>query len=309
MDKQARIAYVELSLAMVIVGSSVVIGKLVIASFPVFLASALRFGLGSLILLPLLLLREGRGVSIGRRDWIILGLQAFTGVFLFSVFLLYGLKFTSAAEAGIITSTTPAVVATISFLFLKEKLTLNKAIGIALAVLGVLIINVLGEPFDSERGKYALLGNVLIFGAVVGDAAFTIFPKLATQTISPLRTATVMSVMGVVMFAPFAFYEALSFDFASTTLLDWGLVIYFGVVVTVGAFTLWFGGVNKVSSSEAAVFTGIMPVSAILLSYIILGEPFAWSHLWGGLCVLAGIGFFVRTRKLMPQKTLKKVQP
>ena len=295
MDSKTRIAYLQLSMAMIIVGSSVVVGKLVVESFPVFLASALRFGLGSLILLPLLLVREGKSFNFNRRDGLILFLQAFTGVFLFSVFLLYGLKFTTAAEAGIITSTTPAVVAIISFLYLKERLSLNQAIGIALAVFGILLINVLGEPFDSERGRYALLGNVLIFGAVIGEAAFTIFPKMSSQTISPLRTATVMSVLGLMMFAPFALYEALYFDFAQTTLFDWGLVAYFGVMVTVAAFLLWFDGVKRVMASEAAVFTAVMPVSAVVLSYLILGEAFAWAHVWGGLCVLAGIGFIVRT--------------
>ena len=293
MDKQTRVAYIELSLAMVIVGSSVVIGKLIIASFPVLLASALRFGIASIILVPLLLIREGKTVVIGRQDWFILFLQAFTGVFLFSIFLLYGLKFTSAAEAGIITSTTPAVVGIISFLFLKEKLTFNKIVGIALAVCGVLLINVLGRTLDTGGVRFSIFGNILIFGAVVGEALFTIFRKLSSNIISPLRTATLMSLLGFVLFFPFALYEAVQFDFSATTIFDWVPVFYYGIVVTVIAFILWFQGVTKVPASVAAGFTGIMPVSAVFLSYMILGEPFAWSHLWGGLCVLAGIGFIV----------------
>ena len=293
MDKRTRTAYIELTLTMVIVGSSVVVGKLIIASFPVFLASALRFGIASIVLVPLLLIREDKNIVIGRQDWFILFLQAFTGVFLFSIFLLYGLKFTSAAEAGIITSTTPAVVGVISFLFLKEKLTLNKVIGIALAVCGVLLINVLGRTLGTGRGTISFFGNMLIFGAVVGEALFTVFRKLSSDKISPLRTATIMSLLGLVLFSPFALYEAVQFDFSSATFLDWMPVFYYGIVVTVIAFILWFQGVTKVSASVAAVFTGIMPVSAVLLSYMILGEAFAWSHLWGGLCVLAGIGFIV----------------
>jgi drug/metabolite transporter (DMT)-like permease len=66
-------------------------------------------------------------------------------------------------------------------------------------------------------------------------------------------------------------------------------ILYYGTAVTVVAFILWFRGVMKVPASTAAVFTGIMPVSAVLLSYLILREPFAWSHVWGGLCVLAGL--------------------
>lgn len=105
------IAYLELTLAMAIVGSSVVVGKLLIASFPVFLGAGLRFAIASVILMPVLLVNEKEIPSLSRIDWLFLFLQTLTGVFLFSVFLLYGLKFTTAAESGIITSTTPGCLA------------------------------------------------------------------------------------------------------------------------------------------------------------------------------------------------------
>jgi hypothetical protein len=47
------------------------------------------------------------------------------------------------------------------------------------------------------------------------------------------------------------------------------------------------------ASQHGAVFTGVMPVSAIIFSYLSLHEPFQWPHLWGGLCVLAGLGFII----------------
>ena len=80
MDKKLR-AYVEMILAMSIVGSSIVVGKLTVAAFPVFLASGIRFALSSLILVPLVLKLEGGSVSISRKEWLILFLQALTGVF------------------------------------------------------------------------------------------------------------------------------------------------------------------------------------------------------------------------------------
>lgn len=293
MDKRKRTAYIELTLAMVIVGSSIIVGKLLVANFPVFLVSGLRFGIASIVLVPLLLIQEGNNFVIGKRDWGILFLQAFTGVFLFSVFLLYGLKFTNATEASIITSTNPAVIGVISFLFLREKLTFNKIIGIVFAVCGILLINILGKTAETERGMLPILGNVLVFGSVIGTALFTILRKVSSNTISPLLSATVMSVLGVVLFLPFALYEAMQFDFSSITVIDWILVFYYGIVVTVVAFILWFQGVTKVSASTAAVFTSVMPISAVLLSYLILREPFAWSHVWGGLCILVGIGFII----------------
>lgn len=202
------IAYLELTLAMAIVGSSVVVGKLLIASFPIFLGAGLRFAIASAVLLPMLISSEKGIPTITRKDWMLLCLQTLTGVFLFTVFLLYGLKFTTAAESGIITSTTPAVLGLISFLFLKERLTWNKAIGIAFTLFGILAINLVGTSAGSERGADPLLGNLLVFGAVIGEALFTIFRKVASEKVTPLAGATLMSILGLLMFLPFALYEA-----------------------------------------------------------------------------------------------------
>jgi drug/metabolite transporter (DMT)-like permease len=296
------IAYLELTLAMAIVGSSVVVGKLLIASFPVFLGAGLRFAIASIILLPILIVNENGIPHITRTDWLFLFLQTLTGVFLFSVFLLYGLKFTTAAESGIITSTTPAVLGLISFLFLKERLTWNKGIGITFSLFGILAINLISTGTMSERGNDPLLGNLLVFGAVIGEALFTIFRKVASERVTPLAGATLMSILGFLMFLPFAIFEARVFDFSRATIADWFPVVYYGIVVTVIAFTLWFRGLSKVPASTAAVFTGVWPVSAVLLSYLILKEQFVVSHLLGIVCVLLGILLIARDPLQMRDK-------
>ena len=77
-------AYINLTLAMVIVGSSVVAGKIMVDELPVFLASTLRFILALAILIPILYLREGGLPRLSRRSWIMLGVQSLCGSFLFT---------------------------------------------------------------------------------------------------------------------------------------------------------------------------------------------------------------------------------
>lgn len=98
------------------------------------------------------------------------------------------------------------------------------------------------------------------------------------------KMATAVSVLGLLLFLPLALYEAVAFDFTAVSWTEWLPIFYYAIVVTVIAFILWFQGVIKVPASTAAVFTGILPVSAVLLSYLILQEPFAWSHVWAA-CV------------------------
>jgi drug/metabolite transporter (DMT)-like permease len=281
---------------MVIVGSSVVVGKIIIVDFPVFLASGLRFAIASLILVPLLL-RQSRGIpSLSIKDWMILFLQALTGVFLFNIFLLYGLKFTTAMAGGIITSTTPAIVGIIAFFVLKERFSWYKSAGIALAVVGILAVN-LGTSSDAEHGSNPALGNFMIFLAAIGEALFTIFRKVVSEKVTPLCNATVVSVFSLIMFAPWAACESTSFDFSAITLEEWVLILYYGIGVTVVSFILWFKGVSKVPASTAAVFTGVMPVSAVALSYVFLGEVLLWSHLVSALSVIGGIVLIARGQR------------
>lgn len=279
---------------MIIAGSSVVAGKIVTGSFPVFLASGLRFALASALLVPLLYWREGGLPRLDRQDLCILFLQSFAGAFLFNVFLLYGLRFTTAAESGIITATTPAVIGILSSLFLKERVAWNRCAGIVLSGLGILAVGVGSTLSSPGNGPNPLLGDILVFGAVIGEALFTVLGKAESQKVSPLALSALMSLIAFVLSLPLSLYEAATFDFSRVPLRGWLLIVYYGVVVTAVSFPLWYGGVAKVPASTSGVFTGVLPVSAVILSYAVLHEPFLWSHFAGVLCVLVGIAFIAR---------------
>ena len=72
-------------------------------------------------------------------------------------------------------------------------------------------------------------------------------------------------------------------------------IFYYAIVVTVIAFILWFQGVSKVPASTAAVFTGIIPISAVFLSVIVLSEPVSLRHIFAVFCVFLGIVFITRS--------------
>jgi len=281
-------AYAALALAQVFVGSLVVVGKVIAAGFPVFLASALRSVIGLAVLLALLLWREGRLPRVTPRDALYLFLIAFTGVFLFSVFLLYGLRQTTATEGGIVISTAPAMLGVFAFLFMGDRFTRWRGLAIALAVAGMIALRIsTGEGGESVPGSWT--GNLLVFGAAVGEALFSALGKWVSRSLSPLAIATYVTLIGLLLFLPFALWEARDFDFAAVPLPHWWPIVYYGIFVTAGAFLIWYWALAQVPASTAAVFLGILPVSGVVLSYGILGEQFRWGHLFGLAAVLAGI--------------------
>jgi drug/metabolite transporter (DMT)-like permease len=278
---------------MAIVGSSVVVGKLAVTRLPVFLLSGLRFAVASAILVMLVALLERPLPRLARRDLAVLTLQAFAGIFAFNVLLLYGLVFTSAAEGGIVTSTTPAVAATLAVVVLGERWSPARTAGVALAVVGILALNVAGGGLGTP-GAWPLLGNVLIFGAVVGEAIFVVCSRVVSQRLPPLVVATAISALGFAMFLPVALLEMREFPLSRLGLADWAMVGYYGVVVTVVAFLLWARGVARVPAGAASVFTGVLPVSALALSQLALGESVTAAHLLAAALVVAGIVVLTR---------------
>jgi hypothetical protein len=102
--------------------------------------------------------------------------------------------------------------------------------------------------------------------------------KAAAGRVSPRATAVSASVLSLALFLPLGLYQAIGLDFSSVGFVGWASVVHYGAFVTALGYLLWFGGLAKVPASTAGVFTGVLPVSAVLLCYLVLGEPFSWAH-------------------------------
>ncbi|QJT10789.1 DMT family transporter [Oceanidesulfovibrio marinus] len=281
-------AYLYLSSAMVIVGSSVVAGKLMVVELPVFLSSALRFVIALAVLVPIMRLREGSCLPrLSSRNWRILALQSLFGSFLFTTFLLYGLGSTSPAAAGVITSTTPAWIGLIAWLAMGERPGRRAVAGIACALLGVLLINTAGT--SGHSGTVSLGGNLLVIAAVLCESLFLLMRKGVDQPLTALGASTAISLFGLVWFLPAGVVQAVQFDYAAASTGAWLAVVYYGLVITIVAYLCWFAGIVRVDAATAGVFTGLMPVSAVVLSMLVLGEAMTWPTLAGCALALAGI--------------------
>ncbi|WP_051249595.1 DMT family transporter [Maridesulfovibrio zosterae] len=278
--------YINLSLAMFIVGSSVVAGKIMVESLPVFLSSAMRFALASLVMLPILFFKEGGLPRLSRLSCGVLVLQSFCGSFLFTVCLLYGLKYISPASAGIITSTTPAFMGVLGWGLFKDKLSGLTIAGICFSIAGVMVLST-GASGGSGVGN--MYGFLLVLGAVLAESLFLVLRKWVKEPLSPLAVTTLISLLGFFWFLPSGVYEFMTTDLNIVQEQSWLALVYYGLVVTALAYLLWFAGIIHVQASIAGIFTGIMPVTAVCLSSLVLGEELHWTHLAGCILVFIGI--------------------
>jgi len=271
------LARCALSGAMLLVGSVVVAAKFIVESFPLMLGLGIRQISATVIMLAIVLLVEKRIPAFSRRDHGIIVLQTLTGVVMFNVLLLTGVERTTAAASGIITATVPAWIALLS-LAIGERITRLTMVGIGMAVGGVLIVNFAGGDKGGEAASAPVLGGALVMGAVVGEALFTIFGKAVSGRVTPVANCYMVCVYGSLMFLPVALWQAPGFEFGSVGASGWIALGWSAGPVMVGAFFLWFTGLQVVPANSAAVFTGLIPVSALVCSAIFLGERIGWPH-------------------------------
>ena len=291
-----KTAYVQMTLAMLLIGSLFVVSKVIVQSVPVFVASFLRQFLAFLALAAWLYVQKSTMPKIQRRDWGVLLIQGVVGIFLFSVFALYGLKYTNAIDANIITSTTPLSMMLIAVLLLGERLTLRRVSALLLALLGTLAINVLGTH-DSGTRQEVWFGNGLVVLAVLAEGVFFGFGKLLKSPISSTWLSLILTAIGSVLFAPFAAYSAVSTDWSQVPWKTWLLVLYTGVALTAFGVVLMNRGLQQVPASNASIFTALMPVSGVVLSVIFLREQFHWYHALGMVLVLVAMALVMFEKK------------
>lgn len=274
--------------AMSLAGSSVVVGKMLVASVPVFLAAFGSLLVALVCMVPLMVGRLAEVGVLSRREWGYLFLQGLCGIVLFRVFTLYGLHSTGAVQAGIITGTTPAVLAVLSLLLLGERLSARAILGVLLAVAGCIVINVFVQGEGGKGGGSNLFGCLLIGAAVVCEALFTIFRRRIAQTVSATVNTAVLIFCSLLLLAIPAAWDAwhLTAPLATAALLA---IAYYGVFATVLAYLLWTSAVGRVSGATAGAATAAMPASSVLLAVLLLGERLLWPHLAGCLLIIAGI--------------------
>jgi drug/metabolite transporter (DMT)-like permease len=283
----------SLALAMLLVGSSVVSARFIADGFPILLALLVRQFAATLVMLGIVLAVEKRLPRIARRDHGIILLQTLTGVVIFNILLLTGVERTTAAASGIITATVPATIALLSRL-LGERVTRLTMIGIGMAMAGVLIVNVGGGTSNSTDAPAPILGGILVMGAVVGEALFTICGKAVSGRVTPIANCLMVCVYGTLMFVPLGLWQAPGFDAGAVPASGWLALAWSTGPVMIGAFFLWFTGLRFVPANSAAVYTGLIPVSALVCSAIFLGERIGWPHLLGMACVIAAVMLVAR---------------
>ena len=291
------VAYACLALSMSLVGSYVALSKPLVAALPVFLLAWLRFGIGGLAMLPWLK-KPADEVPLTSSTRRLLFLESFLGNFLFSICMLFGVSLTSAVAAGVIMAAIPAAVAIMSWLFLRERISLRVWVAIGFAVVGIGLVSLskteqtgqsMHGPGADLKLNQAWLGHLLLIGAVLCESAYAVIGKKLTSALGPKRITALINGWGFVLVTPLGVWAAWGFDFGGVSAGSWALLVFYSLAASVWTVWLWMTGLKTVSSSQAGVFTVMLPISAAAVGVGLLGETLNTMQISAFAMALAGV--------------------
>ncbi len=276
-DRATWLAYASLLSGMLLVGTYVGLSKPLTAAVPVLVLALLRFGLAFFMMLHWL-----PGPKLSGRTTAILAVQAFVGNFLFSIFMLYGVKLSSAVAAGLVMSLLPAVVAGMSALFLRERIGPRVWLAVVISLLGVALLNFasMNQPSGELHNQQVWLGHVLLFAAVCCEAGYVVTGKKLSADLSPSRNSALVNVFGLAFMLPLGIWQYLKTDFTFAQLgtNQWALLLFYAFAASVGSVWLAMNGLRHVPASRAGVLTIGLPIAAVSVGALVLNEPLTWLH-------------------------------
>jgi drug/metabolite transporter (DMT)-like permease len=221
------------------------------------------------------------------RQWLGVTLLGATGVAAYNLFFMLGLQHVPAGRASLIVALNPAAVLAGAALFMHERLAPRKVAGIAVALAGAAVVLGRGNPLALLAGDVGR-GEALIFGCVVSWAAFTLIAKRLMAGLSPLAITTYASFTGTALLGLAVLADGASFLPPAST-RAWAAIAFLGVLGTAVAFVWYSDGVRLLGAARASVFINLVPVAAVALAWLILGEAVDASMIAGGVLVVAGV--------------------
>jgi drug/metabolite transporter (DMT)-like permease len=284
-----------LLLTMTVWGSTFMVTKELIAVWPPFTLAFARVTLGTLVLLPFAWSRHRRGDHL---PWGAIWSMGLIGVALYYLAFNAAMVHVSASQGALVQASIPAMTALFAVLWLRERASSLRWLGIALSVGGVLVVFSGG---GGEGGQSSLLGSFLMFGSVVCWGLYTALAKRVAGFDSLVITAAVTG-SGALLLLPVAAYEIVAGSLAGRGLsplspIGWVELLYLGGVASGVAYLLYNASLRHLDASEVGVYTNLIPIVGVLTGVVVLGEPLSARAIIGGVVVMFGVWITSRSER------------
>jgi drug/metabolite transporter (DMT)-like permease len=243
------------------------VGSLVAASdsvesYPLAEGQFLRYALAAAALLAI---ARGRLPRLGAREALGLAALATTGLVLFNVFVIEGVRETDPATVGVIIGCVPVVLALAGPVLERRPVSgrvLMAAVTVALGAAAV----------QWTDGGITLAGLGLALGALGCEAAFSLLAAPHLARLGPLAVSAYACLFALPLLAAWSLAAGGGPDVPLPETEEGLALLYLALAVTTGGFVAWYSAVGILGVERAGLFSGVLPVSALACS-VVIGPP------------------------------------
>jgi drug/metabolite transporter (DMT)-like permease len=292
-------AHLALIIVNIIYAANFSIAKEVMPAYVPPFAFVLMRVAGALILFWIvssILIKE----KVDKKDLPYMAMLAVFGVAVNQLLFLKGLSLTQPTNGAIIMTSNPIIVICIAAVFLKEKITIQKIIGISIGIIGALIMLLYGKNFSF--GSDTLYGDMLI---LINSVSWALYVVLVKPLMKKYNTFTVVKwvfLFGVLYVLPFGYDELKTIQWNTFTFSVWRDVLFVVIATTFFAYILNTYALRALSPSVVSIYIYLQPFLATLIAiYFFKNDELDLRKLTAGVLIIFGV-YLVS----MPIKKIKK---
>ena len=283
--------YFKLTLVALLWGGTFIAGRLLTESLSPLMSAIGRFSIAVLILIMLTLKSEGKLPRLSLKQIMVTFILGLTGVFIYNLCFFNALSEMPASRTALFVAFNPIATALLVSLVYREKLSLQRFLGISVAILGALTVISNGHLLSviQDISQTFAHGELFMICAVLAWAIYTVVGRKALLGLSPLASTTYASIWGLLLFFVMWLFNP---EQQMVKGLDWqaSLAIgYLAIFGTVIPFVWYYQGIQKIGAAQTAVFTNFVPLFGLLLGALLLNEQISHSMLLGGSLIIAGV--------------------
>ncbi len=289
--------YLLLTLTALFWAANWVVGRAMRNDMPPIAMGFWRWTIALLILLPFVAPELRRKWHVVRANWLVLTLLGCLGAVAFNTLIYVGLQYTTVANGVLFNSFSPILIILLSWLAVRERISRLQAGGVALSLVGVLVI--------IARGKVSILaafhfnpGDLWLIAAQFLWAVYTFVLRRRPAELSAMGFLAAMLLLSLPLLLPFYLWEFSARGGFALTPATLAALAYYGTIPSIVAYLFWNRGVAQVGANKAGLFVHLMPLFGALLAVIFLGERLYAYHYAGAVLIFSGI--WLTTRRVGP---------
>jgi len=287
--------YAALAGTMLIWGVSFVATKYLLGFMTPITYMAVRFAVAAVLFTGILMYY---GLPrFNRRVHLLVLVTALAEPVAYFIFESYGLNFTTASKASLIIATIPVMVMVAARVFLGEPVSTRGIWSVVVSMAGIALV-VLGDPDVSLSQPGSMVGDLLVFGAVISASTYITMARHVGKTNSTVHITAMQILYGALVFVILWLFQSPDAKRMSLDGAGWAALLFLAGGATIGAFLLYNYALSHVHAGEAALFINAIPVITAITARFFLNERLSVVQISGAVLVIAAVTWSRRPQRV-----------